>query len=84
MAGGRSWGISSPNADFDIRFVYASEVPWYLSIDPSRKDTIAFQLGAQVCTFPTLLLLLLSGERRAFGSRLRLHISFYILTPRTV
>lgn len=35
-AGSRSWGISSIESDFDVRFIYIHKKDWYLSIDPQR------------------------------------------------
>ncbi|WP_453996522.1 nucleotidyltransferase domain-containing protein [Bacillus nitroreducens] len=35
-AGSRTWGIVSPDSDFDIRFIYIHKKDWYLSIDQKR------------------------------------------------
>ncbi|MEM6680768.1 MAG: nucleotidyltransferase domain-containing protein [Pseudomonadota bacterium] len=38
-SGSRAWGFPSPDSDYDVRFVYAREMDWYLSIAPG-KDVI--------------------------------------------
>lgn len=38
-SGSRAWGFPSPDSDFDVRFVYAHDVDWYLSLD-TRRDVI--------------------------------------------
>lgn len=35
-SGSRAWGFASPDSDYDVRFVYARPVPWYLSIEAGR------------------------------------------------
>ncbi len=35
-SGSRAWGFPSPDSDFDVRFVYARPVDWYLTISPGR------------------------------------------------
>jgi uncharacterized protein len=35
-AGSRTWGVSSENSDYDVRFVYIHKIEWYLSIDEKR------------------------------------------------
>ena len=35
-SGSRAWGFPSPDSDYDVRFVYARPVDWYLSIKPGR------------------------------------------------
>lgn len=35
-SGSRAWGFPSPDSDYDVRFVYARPVDWYLSIHPGR------------------------------------------------
>lgn len=35
-SGSRAWGFPSPDSDYDVRFVYAQERNWYLSVFPSR------------------------------------------------
>lgn len=42
-AGSRAWGIASPNSDYDVRFIYAHSLDWYLSIDDG-KDAIDLSL----------------------------------------
>lgn len=38
-SGSRAWGFPSPDSDYDVRFIYAHNLDWCLSIR-SRKDTI--------------------------------------------
>lgn len=35
-SGSRAWGFPSPDSDYDVRFVYAHKMDWYLSIYPGR------------------------------------------------
>ncbi|MEO1722159.1 MAG: nucleotidyltransferase domain-containing protein [Pseudomonadota bacterium] len=35
-SGSRAWGFPSPDSDYDVRFVYAHPVDWYLSLEPGR------------------------------------------------
>jgi predicted nucleotidyltransferase len=35
-SGSRAWGFHSPDSDFDVRFVYAHPVDWYLSVRPGH------------------------------------------------
>ncbi|MGI9241140.1 MAG: nucleotidyltransferase domain-containing protein [Verrucomicrobiales bacterium] len=38
-SGSRAWGFASPDSDYDVRFIYAHEPDWYVSID-RRDETI--------------------------------------------
>lgn len=38
-SGSRAWGFASPDSDFDVRFIYAHQPDWYLSIE-TRRDVI--------------------------------------------
>jgi uncharacterized protein len=35
-SGSRAWGFPSPDSDYDVRFIYAHPVPWYLSLREER------------------------------------------------
>jgi len=35
-SGSRAWGFPSANSDYDVRFIYARPVEWYLSIADAR------------------------------------------------
>ncbi len=39
-SGSRAWGMASSDSDFDVRFIYAHETDWYLSIDPDDKPDV--------------------------------------------
>lgn len=39
-SGSRAWGFESPDSDYDVRFIYVRPVRDYLTLRPSRKDTI--------------------------------------------
>ena len=44
-SGSRSWGFESPNSDYDVRFVYAREPDWYLSVDlEDKRDVIEYPI----------------------------------------
>lgn len=35
-SGSRAWGFSSPDSDWDVRFIYVHQAPWYLSVHGGR------------------------------------------------
>jgi predicted nucleotidyltransferase len=35
-SGSRAWGFASSNSDWDVRFIYDHDLPWYLSISHKR------------------------------------------------
>jgi predicted nucleotidyltransferase len=39
-SGSRAWGFASQDSDFDVRFIYARKLEWYLSIDLERKPDV--------------------------------------------
>lgn len=42
--GSRAWGFSSPDSDYDVRFIYTHKPDWYISIE-DHKDTIEYLEG---------------------------------------
>ena len=42
-SGSRAWGFSSPDSDFDVRFIYVRPKEFYLRLDQTR-DVIEWQL----------------------------------------
>jgi predicted nucleotidyltransferase len=43
-SGSRAWGFSTPNSDYDVRFVYYHPPAWYLSLIPGR-DVIEYPIS---------------------------------------
>ena len=35
-SGSRAWGFASPDSDWDVRFIYAHDLNWYLSVETHR------------------------------------------------
>lgn len=46
-SGSRAWGFPSPDSDFDVRFVYARPLDWYLSLTPGR-DVIELPIEGEL------------------------------------
>ena len=46
-AGSRAWGTSSPDSDYDVRFIYVHKTDWYLSID-QKRDVIELPINNQL------------------------------------
>ena len=42
-SGSRAWGFESQDSDYDIRFIYAHNIKWYLNILPKR-DVIEYPI----------------------------------------
>ena len=42
-SGSRAWGFASTDSDYDVRFIYARRVDWYLSVDVERKPDVIEQ-----------------------------------------
>lgn len=46
-AGSRAWGFSSPDSDYDVRFIYAHPLDWYLRLDEG-PDTLNFPVDDEL------------------------------------
>src|SRR3954463_6570073 len=42
-SGSRAWGFASPDSDYDVRFIYAHPLDWYLGV-LERRDVIECML----------------------------------------
>ena len=46
-SGSRAWGFSSPDSDFDVRFIYCHPPAWYLRLDEG-PDTLNFPIDDEL------------------------------------
>ncbi len=46
-SGSRGWGFSSPDSDYDVRFIYVHQPEWYLRIEPPR-DVIELPIDSEL------------------------------------
>lgn len=46
-SGSRAWGFASPNSDWDVRFIYAPRLPWYLRVSAPR-DVIELPISGDL------------------------------------
>lgn len=48
-SGSRAWGFSSPDSDWDVRFIYVHEPEWYFHIEEQRIPSSRCSLMKQTC-----------------------------------
>lgn len=46
-SGSRGWGFSSPDSDYDVRFIYVHQPEWYLRVEPPR-DVIELPIDSEL------------------------------------
>ena len=46
-SGSRAWGFPSPDSDYDVRFLYACDLDWHLSLR-DRKDSIDLPINEEL------------------------------------
>jgi predicted nucleotidyltransferase len=46
-SGSRAWGFPSPDSDYDVRFIYAHQKEWYLSIQ-EKRDVIELPVNKEL------------------------------------
>ena len=46
-SGSRAWGFPSPDSDYDVRFIYAQPLHWYLGLD-ENPDTLNFPVDDEL------------------------------------
>lgn len=49
-SGSRAWGFSSPDSDYDVRFIYVHDPKWYFSV-ASQPDTIDYMSEDRLLDF---------------------------------
>jgi predicted nucleotidyltransferase len=48
-SGSRAWGFSSPNSDYDARFIYKHKQDWYLSVSlEEQRDVIEYPIADDI------------------------------------
>lgn len=46
-SGSRGWGFASPDSDYDVRFIYAHPLSWYLQVS-HRRDVIEVPISGEL------------------------------------
>lgn len=46
-SGSRGWGFASPDSDYDVRFIYAHPLPWYLRVS-AQRDVIEVPISDEL------------------------------------